>query len=429
MSSEAHSQQVPINGTVQHMVEPGTKTNLYYILISNLPWQTSWQQLKDHVRTVCSVDRVEVFNDSTSGWVCVKGRENFDVAFQLLNGGIFNDRALCADGKNATDPIMIKELVGPCASPRSPLTPRHATAPSSHYTATTSPMVQPPAVSYGEWNSHVSAPTGMMPSTGAAAIYSPPLPYDYTEGTAHFPYETTPTTQTYTVSGNYAQYPPEASYGQYQVGDYHNNGYTTYGNTASSSGYGSERPVPLSGVVPTRQRKIIVKQLPTSATREQVLELFKMNAGRDADQIQRIDLPMASNRNLNRGYALATFWNEDTANDLVQKLNGQNYGGNILRAQLTKEEVSDFESSNSRASGHHSHHSHRSHSNSHSQPHSHRERRDNKERREKKESYKPSSSSDSKSTKPHKMSVIIAHGTSTSSKKLDDRDKKHGRKH
>ncbi|KAK6219040.1 hypothetical protein LQW54_002542 [Pestalotiopsis sp. IQ-011] len=68
--------QVPINNTIQVNVGPGNQTGLYYILLSNLPWQTSWKQMKDHVRTVCSaVERVEIFNESTSGWTCRRCRE------------------------------------------------------------------------------------------------------------------------------------------------------------------------------------------------------------------------------------------------------------------------------------------------------------------------------------------------------------------
>lgn len=55
------------------------------LLIGNLqlPFNVSWQQIKDYVRQVCDVDHVEVFQKSTSGWVRVKGRENFDRAFGM----------------------------------------------------------------------------------------------------------------------------------------------------------------------------------------------------------------------------------------------------------------------------------------------------------------------------------------------------------
>jgi hypothetical protein len=38
--------------------------------------------VKDFVRTACpAVERVEIFNDSTSGWVSIRGRENFNKAY------------------------------------------------------------------------------------------------------------------------------------------------------------------------------------------------------------------------------------------------------------------------------------------------------------------------------------------------------------
>lgn len=46
-----------------------------------LPFNVSWQEVKDHVRQVCAVDHVEIFPKSTSGWVRVKGFEHFRAAF------------------------------------------------------------------------------------------------------------------------------------------------------------------------------------------------------------------------------------------------------------------------------------------------------------------------------------------------------------
>lgn len=56
------------------------------LLIDNLqlPFNVSWQQIKDYVRQVCEVDHVEIFQKSTTGWVRVKGRENFDAAFGTM---------------------------------------------------------------------------------------------------------------------------------------------------------------------------------------------------------------------------------------------------------------------------------------------------------------------------------------------------------
>ena len=98
-------QQMPINGTVSYTVPPGYQTNLYYIPVSNvryhessdrttsvltllfgiqLPFQTTWRQLKDYVRTVApSVERVQIFPSSTTGWISVVGRDGFDAAIGM----------------------------------------------------------------------------------------------------------------------------------------------------------------------------------------------------------------------------------------------------------------------------------------------------------------------------------------------------------
>ena len=81
-------------------VPPGYLSGVYYIVISNvrrtllradlynylrpvpkLEFGTTWQQLKDFVRSVCVVEHVEVFRASTTAWVCVHGQENFEKAW------------------------------------------------------------------------------------------------------------------------------------------------------------------------------------------------------------------------------------------------------------------------------------------------------------------------------------------------------------
>lgn len=46
-----------------------------------LPFGTSWAALKDWIRSVCEVDHIEMFPQSTSAWVRVKGRDNFNRAW------------------------------------------------------------------------------------------------------------------------------------------------------------------------------------------------------------------------------------------------------------------------------------------------------------------------------------------------------------
>ncbi|KAI2630742.1 hypothetical protein GGR54DRAFT_167243 [Hypoxylon sp. NC1633] len=415
MSSDTFTHQVPINGTIQSNVLPGNQTNLYYILVSNLPWQTSWQHLKDHVRTVCAVERVEVFNESTSGWVSVRGRENYDAALHLLNGGIFNGRALLADGKNATETIMIREAVGAPTSSgpssRSPHTTKFQASPSTQYSAATPPLTSPVA-GYGEWTSPTTPSSYVATSTMECAPYTMAvtLPYDYSEAASCYTYDTSASNyldQSAMVSSpTMVQYPYEAGYSQqYRMPEYQTNDYAMYNSVSPSESRATRSNTSCNGMIPTKQRKIIVKHLPPSITYPQVQELIRKKAGSDADKVQHIDLPLTEAQDTNRGYALVTFQSEEVASKLIRRLNGQKHDGRELRVSYTKEGVSENETSRSRTSGH-------------------KERREEREKKAKKESSRWSSSHDKKS-KSQTSEVVIAHGSSasSSSKKSDAKEK------
>ncbi|KAI1502720.1 hypothetical protein F5X99DRAFT_407798 [Biscogniauxia marginata] len=410
MSNALH-RQVPINGTIQSKVPPGNTTNLYYILVSNLPWQTSWQQLKDHVRNVCPVERVEVFNDSTSGWVSVWGRDNFEVALRLLNGGVFNGRALLADGKNATETVMIKELVNVSAisgsSPKTPRTQRYTIPPSVQYASGTPPMMSSTTAGYGEWTTTSTNTTAsIMPRVDCASYTAPTtLPRGYGETTTYIPRDISNSGyygQLATMPVSMAQYPYQTSYSQqYPAGEHQNSNYSMYrGGMAAAPGYKVERPIGTpASVVPTEMRKIIIKQIQPSTTYRQVKDLIRQKAGSDADKLQQIDLPPTDGQRgaNNRGYALVTFRTQDAANKIIRKLNGYEYNGRRLEVEFTKEGVSKNEvattntitaattatttttqSSSARGSsggGHHHGHGHHSSSHHHHHHHHHRERR------------------------------------------------------
>ncbi|KAI3394067.1 hypothetical protein diail_3242 [Diaporthe ilicicola] len=92
---------VPDYEIPRDVVPPGNQTGTYYIPISNLPFNVSWQEVKDHVRQVCTVDHVEIFPKSTSGW---------GIAEQL-NGKEFKGRAVIADDRNADRPLKVRDLM------------------------------------------------------------------------------------------------------------------------------------------------------------------------------------------------------------------------------------------------------------------------------------------------------------------------------
>ncbi|RYP45151.1 hypothetical protein DL768_008469 [Monosporascus sp. mg162] len=385
MSSETLPPQAPINTTI-------------------LPFQTSWQQLKDHVRTVCSsVERVEVFGGSTSGWVSVHGRENFDAAMGLLNGGLFNGRYLLADGRNATQATVIRDLNRSLNAP-----PQTSTQHSPSSPAVMSPM----GTEFTQWT----------PSTSPYALSQT---RDYQPHTAPYVYGGMPGWWSpEAAAGNYADHQHldavtieqrtyNANYHhnaqQYQVGQDPSNCYAWHHEMADPN-YISSRPYGSTGVVHTTKRKIIIKQLPTWVLIDQVQDLIRQKTGLNADEVQQIDLPLADNSGVNRGYALVTLQNEEAASRVIQMLQGYEYDGRVLSVRHTKEGVSGNESSRSRAS----------------KPHP--DGRDKKERKE--GPSQDSSTADKKSTNSrHGSDVVIAHGSSSVFKKVDDKDKKSSRKH
>ncbi|KAG5941700.1 hypothetical protein E4U53_007371 [Claviceps sorghi] len=92
-------------------VEPGEVTGIYYMPICNLPFGTSWQDFKDWLRVGCDVDHVELFQSSTSGWIRLRGEENFNKAWTRLKEEYFRNRAIIASDKNRSEAIKVKRLI------------------------------------------------------------------------------------------------------------------------------------------------------------------------------------------------------------------------------------------------------------------------------------------------------------------------------
>ncbi|KAI0448022.1 hypothetical protein F4803DRAFT_545545 [Xylaria telfairii] len=396
-----YQQQTPINGTISGMAPPGDETGYYYIPIANLPWQTSWQELKDHVRTVCSVEHVEI-NDTTGGHVILRGRANFDAAFRLLNGGVFQDRALIADGRNGEGWVLVKQHVdGPISSPQLSIASRasrHTTSPTE---SASSLMVQN-VPGYSEWPATSASPSYMMsPVTDSSSYFAPYTMLEYTDPAAlygpgsHAPGHSPVPAVSYQAGPVYPQ--------QYAPNEYYGNGYTICHNDMAPR-EGNRRYV---GAVFTKRRKIIIRQLQPWATESQIQELICHTAGLGPEKLERLDMPLVDGQlGVNRGYVIATLQSEEAAEKVIERLNNYPFDGRVLEVRHTKEGVSDHQHSH----GSRSNHQHQSH-------HSRRERHDDKGRKgkEKENFHKATSLSQVENKSSSSESeVIIAHGSSLS---------------
>ncbi|KAK5629621.1 hypothetical protein RRF57_005336 [Xylaria bambusicola] len=408
-----HQNQTPINGTISGMAPPGNETGFYYIPIANLPWQTSWQELKDHVRSVCSVEHVEINEDSTSGHVVLKGRANFDAAFrmvhansalELLNGGIFQDRALIADGRNVDSWVLIKRHVdGPNASTAAL---RHAAAAAQH----TSLPVSPSSPGYVEWPAVSASPSYMMgPVMEPPSYFMPCAMPEYPDSASIYGMSSCALEHSCAAAVPY----PSVPYAQqFTPSEYHGNGYTVPQN--SKAYREGKKHVEAA---PNKKRKIIIRQLQPWISESQVRELIHQKTGFDSDRLTKLDMPLAdSQQGANRGYVFATFVSEDAAEKAIKRLNNYKYEGRVLEVKHTKDSMSDHhQSSHASRSGHHRH-SHHSH-------HPRRDRHDDNDKtnKEKEHPHKVASSSEKKTTseKKTKLSssesdVVIVNGSSAS---------------
>lgn len=205
-------------------------------------------------------------------------------------------------------------------------------------------------------------------------------------------------------------YPSGPAYVQYVPSEYYGNTYLTIPHNDIAPPEANHYHV---AAVPSKRRKIIIRQLPTWTSESQIRELIRHKAGSASEKLQKLDVPLADGQQgINRGYAIATFGSEDAAEKAIRRLNDYQYEEHVLEVKYTKEGVFDQQSSHGHRSGHQRppHHSHH---------HSRRERQDEKDKKgkgkEKERDAKPTSSGEKKSKSSLSGSdVIIAHGSSLS---------------
>ncbi|RBA09256.1 hypothetical protein FPRO05_06393 [Fusarium proliferatum] len=340
---------MPAEATVQADVGPGDETGIYYITICNLPFATSWQELKDWTRTACVVDHIEVFQSSTSGWVRVRGRENFERAWAaLLNGGVFKGRSIIASDRNRKHSIKIKELAAPPqavilqtlqyqATPPSPyvlptqmaMPPQYFAAPRQYYIASYPPVNSSRFTTQSFSNPSYSQQLPITVATNTPATYAAASPGSY------YTYNDTGTQLSAPKPGA-VSYSPQYQHGVSQLalpyrGISEHPGY--YPNCSFSSGEPSYR----SEYVVPETRKLCVSPFPQQAEADEVKSWVQRKV--DNDKIESIEIPKNSDSNYLRGYIMVFFENVAAANIAMEQLNKARFQGRRMIARPTREDA------------------------------------------------------------------------------------------
>ncbi|KAF4974639.1 hypothetical protein FZEAL_8474 [Fusarium zealandicum] len=346
-------QAMPAETTIQADVDPGEKTGIYYITICNLPFGTSWQQLKDWIRTACKVDHIEVFQNSTSGWVRVKGNDNFERAWTLLNGGVFNGRSIIASDKNRKQSIKIKELVDTSQAVHSQ-TPRYYPTPPSQYGSPTTPSTSPqysaaPGQYYMAAYPQASGLNYLglaIPSQGynqqlsMTTIVSVPEKYATADPREHYGYNDGSTPMEHSA----VMYSP---YYQHKGVQYS----PAYRGQTEPPAYYDNRAAPAPGAsyqdeyIVTEPRKLHVSPFPQQARADEVKSWVRRKV--DKTTIKSIEIPKNSNSKYLRGHVFVIFETSSAATTAMDQLNKARFQGRRVVARPTVEGVTADEPSDS----------------------------------------------------------------------------------
>ncbi|KAL6924893.1 hypothetical protein FSHL1_002141 [Fusarium sambucinum] len=327
--------------TVQSDVGPGNETGVYYITICNLPFGTKWRKLKDWIRRACVVDHIEVFQSSTSGWVRVNGFENFEKAWGLLNGGIFNGRSIIASDRNYNHSIKIRELAIP-RQVKQTQTQRYQPAYPTHHAfaaqmATAALYSMPPEQYYMAGHSPANGPRFGSHSIPQSYTHQPPIvattaapvrpatyqavgPGSYAHGM-----RTSPNTAAYVAQH---QHSGMQTAQPYPCLDEHLDFYSEGGFSTGESSYKSE-------YIATEPRKLHVSPFPQQAGADEVKAWIRRKV--DKSKIYSVEIPKNCNSRYLRGYVLVDFDSASAANTAKQLLNKARFQGRRVIARPARE--------------------------------------------------------------------------------------------
>ncbi|KAI9166912.1 hypothetical protein HJFPF1_03027 [Paramyrothecium foliicola] len=343
--------------TVQAHIEPGDKTGVYYILLCNLPFGTTWQGLLAFVTPVCTVDHVQVFHGSTSGWVRVVGKNNFEKAWKHLNGGLFNGRHIVASDKNRSEAIKIKELARmprPSAPGRTQSrTRRFQSGPPAHYDTLASCL---------SLHQSISAPHAWL-SLGGCQIsprVPPPFPLQPLAVTDHnLTHSATNTCNSlpgFVGEGGPGCLSLEGGSGGHPLAQLQRAVPSEFWPLRPPPfGVGQARPLgngqqnnPMPSIranghlhVRTEARKILVTPFAQETTAAEIKSWVHSHL--DSHQIADIQVPFGSQWNRIRGHAFIVFRDTTATTKAIATLDRREFRGRPVRVRLTKEGVMVWE--------------------------------------------------------------------------------------
>ncbi|KAI5465838.1 hypothetical protein BGZ63DRAFT_420373 [Mariannaea sp. PMI_226] len=316
--------------SVQVRVEPGNQTQLYHITLAALPFGTDWRQLKDWIRPVCEVDHVEVFPQSTSAWVRIRGKENFDEAWEFISTNTFRGRTLIADDRNRTQPITIKQSTYTSQGQQYSVTPSGQYSLGNSYTQTGA----------SNYAIRSSTPRGSncLPPTTMAELGS----------------------LTYTGAGAGENYSfSDYSHGATSVGQprvayalHDQTGGPEYALPYYGPSYGidpghtehltSQHEAYWYSHIPTEPRKVFVSGFTQQATYDEVKYWIRRRVGLE-NRIISIEIPMSGSRPYIRGHAFVIFETARGAENGVDLLSKSKFNSQRIKARLTSEGVTHGE--------------------------------------------------------------------------------------
>ncbi|KAI8678533.1 RRM domain-containing protein [Fusarium keratoplasticum] len=344
--------------TVLVDVLPGDQTGIYYIPICNLPFNVLFRRLKSWIRkgASCEVDHVEIFFNSTSGWVRLNGKDNFEKAWKLLSSGrAFDGRSIIADDKNRTQTITIKKkIVQPNIQQQ-----------EQQQEQQQQQNLPPPVVAYSQTPGNRPAAQGQQAAASStmspqysstsgqyyAAGYNQaggPSYSDQSMPTQGYPLQPTATTDPWEYY-NYSAANAGPSSG---VG--YSPGYQ-YDGTQFALPYRGQQEAPTyyaGGSVPgqepayqtetefvtTEARKLHVSPFPQKEPRKDVERWIRQRIY-EKQTIKSIDIPMNGTNKYLRGHVFVVFDSASSATRAMEQLNKASYQGRKVTARPTVEGV------------------------------------------------------------------------------------------